>query len=219
MTASEDDVNAGQAVYTNRALKLYDFVVLGVSNRFIWKCPTSRLLHHYNQHVTGCHLDVGVGSGYYPDHCRLPANPRIALMDLNPTALDYAAKRIARYKPETYRNNVLDPISLDCDRFDSVAVNYLLHCLPGPLQSKAVVFDHLSPLINSGGRIFGSTLLQGGVRRSWAAKALMRTYNRKGIFSNDADSAEVLESELRRRFDDVTLQIIGCAALFSGRVR
>jgi hypothetical protein len=45
-------VEAGQAVYTNRTLAVYDLVVLGISNRFIWKCPTRRLEEHYNQHIS-----------------------------------------------------------------------------------------------------------------------------------------------------------------------
>ena len=62
---SDEQVTAGQAVYSKRVLRIYDFVVLGVSNRFIWKCPTQRLEQHYNQHITANHLDVGVGTGYF----------------------------------------------------------------------------------------------------------------------------------------------------------
>ncbi len=36
------DVVAGQAVYTKAILAMYDLLVLGVSNPFIWKCPTPR---------------------------------------------------------------------------------------------------------------------------------------------------------------------------------
>ncbi len=28
-------------------------------------------------------------------------------------------------------------------RFDSIGLNFLLHCLPGTLREKAIVFDHL----------------------------------------------------------------------------
>jgi hypothetical protein len=35
--------------------------------------------------------------------------------------------------------------------------------------------------------LFGSTLLQGGVRRTWLAMGLMAAYNWKGIFSNRGD--------------------------------
>ena len=169
-------------------------------------------------HVTANHLDVGVGTGYFLDRCRFSSNaPRVALMDLNQNALDFASHRIARYAPETYVRNVLEPIPIDAAKFDSVGINYLLHCLPGTIESKSVSFDHLKALMNSGAVIFGSTLLQGGVARSWPAKRLMDFYNSKGIFSNESDDIDGLQRALGQRFRSVSIEIVGCAALFSGR--
>ena len=139
-------------------------------------------------------------------------------MDLNKHTLDYASRRIARYAPVTFQRNVLEPIELAGGAFDSVGVNYLLHCLPGTLRTKAVVFDHLRPLLNAGAVLFGSTLLQGGVKRGWAAKRLMRFYNGKGIFSNEGDDLETLTLELERRFRNVSVEVVGCGALFSATV-
>jgi hypothetical protein len=214
-----EQVTAGQAVYTKRVLGSYDTLVLGFSNQFLWKCPTERLLQHYNRHVTANHLDVGVGTGYFLDHCRFPSQaPRIAMLDLNQNALDFASRRIARYTPEKYLLNVLEAISTDAAKFDSVGINYLLHCLPGPMESKAVALDHLKALMNRNAVLFGSTLLQGGVSRNWFARRLMDIYNSKGIFSNRNDTLEGLELALRERFRDVTVEVVGCAALFAGRV-
>jgi ubiquinone/menaquinone biosynthesis C-methylase UbiE len=219
MRTTTEQVEAGQAVYTKRTLGLYDFAVLGISNRFIWKCPTSRLLAHYDRHVSANHLDVGVGTGYFLDRCRFPApTPRIALLDLNPSSLDVASRRIARYRPVTFRRNVLEPIAIDAPKFDSVGVSYLLHCLPGSIESKSVALDHLKALTNPGAVLFGATLLYGGVPRSWCAKRLMELYNEKGIFSNRADDVEGLTRELKRRFRAVVVELVGCAAVFSGRV-
>jgi hypothetical protein len=213
-----DDVAAGQAVYTNRTLSLYDFFVLGISNRFIWKCPTPALLAHFDRHVTANHLDVGVGTGYFLDHCRFPVSePRIGLIDLNFTALGFALARVSRYRPIGWRYNVLDPIDFDQPPFDSVSLNYLLHCLPGGIASKARVFDHLRPLMNPGAVLFGSTLLQGGVARSRAARRLMSIYNDRGIFSNVHDDLDGLRQALAARFREVSVEVIGCAALFSAR--
>ncbi len=219
MSPSHEQVRAGQAVYSRRTLPLYDFVVLGVSNRFVWKCPTPRLVTHYDRHVSANHLDVGVGTGYFLDRCRFPlARPRVALMDLNPASLDHAARRIARYRPDTWRCNVLEPIDLPAASFDSIGINYLLHCLPGSIADKAVVFDHLKPLLKPGACLFGATLLHGGVPRSAAARGLMALYNRKGIFANRADDLDGLRQALERRFSDVRLEVVGCAALFVARV-
>ena len=218
MGATNESVAAGQAVYTKRTLLAYDLVVLGVSNRFVWNCPTRRLVAHYDEHITANHLDVGVGTGYFLDRCRFPSStPRIALMDLNTDTLDFASRRIARYHPHTYRRNVLEPIQLDEEGFDSIGINYLLHCLPGSINSKSVVFDHLMGLMKPNAVLFGSTLLQGGVPRNWSARRLMAIYNKKGIFSNRGDDLGDLRRALEARFRDVTVDVVGCAALFAGR--
>ena len=62
MPISSEDVEAGQAVYSRRVLGIYDILVLGLSNRWIWKCPTKHLLEHYNRCLSSNHLDVGVGT-------------------------------------------------------------------------------------------------------------------------------------------------------------
>lgn len=219
MSISAEQVEAGQAVYTRRTLGVYDIVVLGISNRFIWRCPTQRLVGLYDKHITGNHLDVGVGTGYFLDHCRFPSQtPRVALMDLNQNTLDFASQRVARYKPETYVRNVLEPISIDAAKFDSVGINYLLHCVPGPIETKAVAFDHLKAVMSPNAVLFGSTLLHGGVPRNWFARRLMDVYNKKGIFSNRHDSLGGLKQALGERFREVSIEVVGCAALFSARV-
>jgi 2-polyprenyl-3-methyl-5-hydroxy-6-metoxy-1,4-benzoquinol methylase len=215
---TEEQIQAGQASYTKNLLAIYDILVLGISNSLIWKCPSSRIEELYNKHVSANHLDVGVGTGYFLDRCEFPAeNPRVALMDLNPNTLDFASKRISRYKPERYRHNVFDAISTKIQPFDSVGMNYLLHCLPGSISEKAVVFDNLKAIMNRNAAIFGSTILQGDAPRSWTAKRLMGLYNKKGIFANTADDFESLKEALNRRFENVSVELIGCVAMFSGR--
>lgn len=218
MSVTAESVEAGQAIYTKRLLAFYDLAVLGISSRFVWKCPAPLIEAHYNAHVTANHLDVGVGTGYFLDRCRFPSpTPRLALMDLNPDTLEVASRRIRRYKPETYRRNVLDPISVDARRFDSVGINFVLHCLPGSMASKSVAFDHLKALMNPGGVLFGATLLHDGVTRSWLARRLMSLYNSKRIFSNEQDDLPALRRALEQRFRDVSVVVVGCGALFSGR--
>jgi hypothetical protein len=218
-TISADSIEAGQAIYTQRTLRLYDPIVLGISNQFIWQCPTQSLIDLYHNNITANHLDVGVGTGYFLDRCQFPSlTPRIALMDLNNNALEFAARRLVRYQPERYCQNVLEPITLEVKKFDSVGVNYLLHCLPGSIESKAIAFDYLRLIMNPNAVIFGSTILQGSVPRNWLAKRLMGVYNSKGIFSNQDDDLEGLERSLNNRFRDVSIQVVGCVALFSGRV-
>ena len=210
--------DAGQAVYTRRALRVYDFLVLGISNRFFWKCPTRILVDLYTNHVTSNHLDVGVGTGYFLDRCRFPtAAPDIVLMDPNPNTLEFTYERIERYRPGTHLGSVFEPIPGDVGMFDSVGINYVLHCLPGTIESKAVAFDCLKEVMNHNAVIFGATLLQRGPAHNWMAQRLMALYNKKGIFSNRSDSLEGLNQVLVQRFMDVSIQVVGCAAIFTAR--
>ncbi|WP_193176548.1 class I SAM-dependent methyltransferase [Oricola nitratireducens] len=211
------DVAAGQAVYTPFTLAAYDWFVLGFSNRLLWRCPTSNLRDLYARNVGATHVDIGVGTGYFLDKTPWPVpDPRITLVDLNPHSLEAAAKRIARYKPETVTANCLEPLPVE-GPFDSVGLCYLLHCLPGGIAEKAIVFDRVAPVLAENGVIFGATILQGDTPRSLPARALMKLYNRKGVFSNAADTFQDLRQALENRFADVALRRFGAVVLFEAR--
>lgn len=210
-------VEAGQAVYTPFTLWVYDWVVLGFSNQFLWRCPTKHLRALYQRNVSARHLDIGVGTGYFLDKARWPVeDPQITLLDLNPNSLAAAAARIARYAPHTVTANVLEPLP-SLQKFDSVGLNYLLHCLPGTITQKAVLFDHIRPALAPGAKVFGATILQGDSPRSMPAQMLMNFYNGKGIFSNAHDTFEDLEAALKARFENVSLDRRGAVALFEAQ--
>ncbi len=115
------------------------------------------------------HLDVGVGTGYLLDHAQFPvAHPEITLLDTNPACLNMASRRIARHAPRVVQANVLDPLPA-IEPFSSVGLCHLLHCVPGDIPAKAVVFDNMKAVMSPGARIFGATIVQGSAPRSWAA--------------------------------------------------
>ena len=209
------DIDAGQAVYSRKILLIYDWYVLGFSNRFIWCNPTPALVRLYSESISARHLDVGVGTGYFLDKCQFPVQfPDIALLDLNNNSLAATHNRIRRYQPRCYQANILEPLDMPEKPFSSISVNYLFHCVPGCISEKAIAFDYLLPYLQEGGVIFGSTLLQQGVKRSRMAQKLMAVYNEKGIFHNQQDSQEELEQALESRFSRYELTIKGCAAIF-----
>jgi ubiquinone/menaquinone biosynthesis C-methylase UbiE len=208
----------GSESYNPFVLAIYDLYVLGISNHLIWRCPTQKIIEFYNTHLSANHLDVGVGTGYFLDKCKFPTSqPRIALLDLNPNSLSQTAQRIKRYTPSTHQANVLDPINLDIEGFDSIALNYLLHCLPGTMTSKHKVFAQLKPLLNDGGTLFGTTILGQGLAPNFVAKRLMGIYNKRGIFSNTQDNLEDLERGLADNFKTYSTHIVGNVAFFIGQ--
>lgn len=207
------------AIYNRALLAVYDAYVLGFSNRWVWRCPSARILALYNLHVAGRHLEVGVGTGYFPDHCRFPvAAPAIDLLDIHPDTLTTASRRLSRYRPQAIRANVLEPLPDLSVGYGSIAVNYLLHCLPGPLTDKAGrVFAQLAPLLDpEEGRLFGATILGEGLPHNALGRRLMDVYNDKGIFGNRQDNEADLRSQLQAHFPAHELEIHGCVALFLG---
>ena len=142
----------------------------------------------------------------------------MALLDLSTSCLDAASRRVSRFDPERLEANVLEPIDYDGPRFDSAGLNYVLHCLPGDMRSKAVALDHVMALMNPGATVFGATLLHDGVHRNWLARQVMARNNAHGIFSNTSDSLDELRAVLSERLSDVSLEVCGCVAMFSGRV-
>lgn len=145
-------------------------------------------------------------------------DPRIVLLDPNQACLDTASDRLSRYDPSCVRASALAPLP-HLDRFDSISLTYVLHCLPGPMVDKAVVFDHLTAVLEPDAVVFGATLLSGGVHRNWYARSVMAFNNRRGIFSNEADGLDSLTHELAVRFDDVEVKVVGCVGVFSARAR
>ena len=219
MTTAMDAV-AGAAYYNRATLLAYDLWVLGISNRYAWQCPTTTLIEHFNQHLGARHLDIGVGTGYLLDHCLFPvSNPDIVLADVNPASLEAAAHRIRHLHPQTWLTNVLDAFRIEGAPFDSVSMNYLLHCLPGTFSEKSLAVEHAMAQLKRGGVLFGATILGDGVTHNALGSMLMRVYNRQGIFSNREDSADALQQMLEKHLKSVQLHIVGRVALFSGKRR
>ena len=93
---SSDAAYAGQEVYSRAFLRIYDPVILGFYGNVVWRCPTSRLVEQYRQHVGHRHLDVGPGTGYFlEERARLPHDAQITLLDPNPYVLAHAARRLS----------------------------------------------------------------------------------------------------------------------------
>jgi hypothetical protein len=114
----ETSSEAGAAVYSRNVLSIYDPFVLGFSSRFAWGSPAGKTVDFYNEHVTGRHLDVGVGTGYFLDNCTFPVSePVIGLLDMNGNSLGATAERLKRYRPMTFTADVLQPITLDEEPF------------------------------------------------------------------------------------------------------
>jgi ubiquinone/menaquinone biosynthesis C-methylase UbiE len=177
------------------------------------------MMSRYQAAVGARHLEIGVGTGYFPAHARFPVNdPEITLVDLNETSLDHTAKRIAHLAPRWVVADARQPLRLAGvpeNHYDSVALNLVLHCIPGDLIKKGAVIANAAAALVPGGKLYGSTILSRGVKVPWAARKRMDACNRNKIFSNAEDSLDDLESVLQKHFTSFRLEVRGVVALFT----
>jgi SAM-dependent methyltransferase len=209
-----DPAYPGQAHYTSWVLRIYDLLALDIYGPLVWRCPTRRLVQHYAQHLGRQHLDVGPGSGYFLEHARLPAGASVLLVDANRDVLAYASRRLQHLNPSVLRADVCMPLPVD-QRFDSVALNYVLHCLPGPMSRRAPTIRNIAALLEPGGVLFGATVLGTPELHTWLSRAAMRENNRRGIFDNLSDTEDALRDILNQSFEVVDLHVVGSVAVFS----
>ncbi|HUU24831.1 MAG TPA: class I SAM-dependent methyltransferase [Methyloceanibacter sp.] len=219
--ADGDAIARAHAVYTPTALRFYDVVVHGLSNRIAWRCPTSRVVSLYEDNLSANHLEAGVGTGLFLDRAGKGFD-RLVLADINEHCLDRSARRLARFRPQRVHANLLEPLPSDLVPsdllpFDSVGLTYVLHCLPGRMEEKLVAVDHLKPLMGEGAVLFGATILGRGITPNPAARALLDLYNAKGVFNNRGDDLEALKTGLEQRFAVVEIEQRGLVALFRAR--
>lgn len=219
MTTSprSDQVHAGQAIYRPWTLPLYDLVAFKVNCRVLFRVPVSEVAAMFDRNVSPEHLDVGVGTGYFLDHCTAPRRS-ITLADLNEHSLHHAARRLARFDVTTVQANALEPLPLPERSFGSASMNFLLHCVPGSIREKAGVLDNVAACVRPGGRIFGATVLTKEVPVGPVARAMFPSLNRRGVMNNAQDSLGDLRTELAARFPDHRLTVHGCTALFEAEV-
>ena len=213
------NTESGASVYSPTILKLYDFAVLGLSNRFVWQCPTKTvLLPFYKEHLGLKHLDVGVGTGFYIARAGLTRSHQVSLLDLNENSLRAAAAQVKQAKVRTFMRDVMQPSSEPADTgYDSISLFYLLHCLPGTMDDKETAIANLKRYLSKDGVLYGATILGDEAAHNPIGRMLLKLYNDKGVFHNMADTLNDLQRMLRRQFQNVQIRRHNKVALFVAR--
>ncbi|KAI9739228.1 MAG: hypothetical protein M1834_007441 [Cirrosporium novae-zelandiae] len=207
----------GAAIYSRWLLAIYDWWVLGVVNSYAWRCRTTKvLLPFFRENMGKNHLDIGVGTGYFLSHAKIPADVHMTLADLNPNALEASKAKMGRPDTECILHDIFEPLPTK-QRFNSVSMFYLLHCMPGPPSRKTAIFDHLKFNLTRDGVVYGATILGTGVKHNLFGKAVLKLGNTVGFFDNRKDSEEAVVESLRRNFHEVESRTVGAILLFKAK--
>jgi SAM-dependent methyltransferase len=212
----DDPAYRGQSDYNGALLRLYDPLVLGPIARYVWRCPAEAGVRMYRQHIRPNHLDVGPGTGYFLEHAGLPAGSRVTVLDPNRNVLEHVTRRLRDLDVTAVEADVLKPLPV-AGPFDSAAMNAVLHCLPGPLERKAVAVANVASVLAPDGTFFGASVLGRSGRHTRLGRAFLTAFNRRGAFDNLDDTEEGIAEILRRSFRQVTIETLGGLALFTAR--
>ena len=210
----DDPAYRGQSEYTPFFLKIYDPLILGFFTRVVWRCPTPLLVERYRRHIRHRHLDVGPGTGYFLERAGLPDGAPVTLLDPNVNVLDHASRRLQRLDITAVQADVLKPLPLNAT-FDSAALHFVTHCLPGPLSRKAAAVANVATVLVPTGVLFGASILGPSAPHTWLARKMLDANNRRGIFDNLGDTQEGVRDILGAAFEQVELETVGSMAIFA----
>ena len=213
-----DPVPVGASVYNRYSLVLYDLLVHFFSNRFVWRCPTVHLIEHARACLSPKHLEMGIGSGKLFQKVSVGrAFERLAIADVNLDCLGFARKVLHQENPETWKVNLLNPRE-EIQRlsgFQSIGLNYVLHCLPLEFREKLELCGRLMDrCLEDGGVLSGCTLFP-NLNPSRFSRKLMGFYNRRGVFHNQSDDPKLFWEWIDARGLDPQFYTVGCVGFFS----
>ncbi|WYZ34173.1 hypothetical protein EsH8_I_000449 [Colletotrichum jinshuiense] len=207
----------------------YDKYVLGFNMRYIWGCPTDDILvPFFSENFSRNHLDCGVATGFFPAVAlarpfRANSKQRLTLLDLNPNPLRAAKNRVLAVSTTTevscVEADVTEPLpkALQGERFDSISMFNLFHCMPGG-KGKLRAFGLYKELLNEDGVLSGCTVLGPSETKSWITKFYLRWYNKWwGVFNNWEDKREDVQAALTQEFEEVETWLIGNTLLFRAK--
>jgi SAM-dependent methyltransferase len=209
----DDPAYRGQSDYNRALLRVYDPLVLGPIIRFVWRFPRQEGVRLYREHIRPNHLDVGPGTGYFLEHAGLPAGSKVTILDPNPNVLRHVTGRLRDLEVTAIEADVLKPLPTP-GPFDSAALSAVLHCLPGPMERKALAIENVARVMAPGGVLFGASVLGTSARHTRIGRAFLWAFNKRGAFDNLDDTEAGLRHILERSFRNVKLEIIGGVAVF-----
>jgi SAM-dependent methyltransferase len=208
-----DPAYRGQSDYSRAMLRVYDPLVLGPIIRYVWRFPREAGVRLYREHIQPNHLDVGPGTGYFLEHAGLPAGSKVTILDPNPNVLGHVTGRLRDLDVTAVEADVLKPLPMP-GPFASAGLSAVLHCLPGPMERKALAIENIARVLSPGGVLFGASVLGRAGRHTRIGRAFLWAFNKRGAFDNLDDTEAGLRDILERSFRDVQLEAVGGVAVF-----
>ena len=200
----------------SKNIQKYDRLVNEINCEKVWKCSKKHIINNYNKNINCNHLEIGPGTGYFLKKKNLNVNlNKLTLVDVNSKILNYSKNNL---KSEYSDINILSHNLFSYEipskvKFNSVGINYVLHCIPGNLQTKLdkLIFN----LGNNKYNLFGASVICDPLHMNPIAEYELIFLNALGIFNNNNDTYEELNEYLNNRNLNFSLKKQGYVAIFN----
>ena len=203
--------------FVSSSIKFYDYLVNDINCNYAWRCNKNNIFDLYRKNLESNHLEIGPGSGYFllPKHHNKKIG-NLFLMDINYPILNHSHNNLKNHFPNVYpiKHNIFEN-SLKFLDFQSVGINYVLHCVPGRLENK------MEKLINNlpeNLTIFGSTVINDFNKQTNLSQVELMVLNKLGIFNNSNDYSNALIKFAKSNKLEFDTQIIGNVLIFKIKV-
>jgi len=185
----------------SKNMRHYDHVVNNINCERVWRCSQQYIMNHYRNYISSYHLEIGPGTGYFLENENIrKANSieKITLVDINSEILEYASENL-QYdysRISTVNCNLFKQTLPTHIKFDSVGLNYVLHCVPGNLEDKVDTLLH--NLDHTDYNLFGATVICDPLHMNPIAEYELTLLNSLGIFHNEDDTYDGLVNYLEK---------------------
>ena len=203
--------------FVSSSIKFYDYLVNDINCNYAWRCNKTNIFDLYRKNLKPNHLEIGPGSGYFllPKHHNKKIE-NLYLMDINYPILNHSHTQLKNHFPNVYpiKHNIFEN-SLKFFDFQSVGINYVLHCVPGSLENK---MEKLIENLPNNVSIFGSTVINDYDKQTNLSKLELMFLNKFGIFNNYDDYSNSFIKFVDSNKLNFNTQIIGNVLIFEIKV-
>ena len=203
--------------FVSRFINVYDYLVNDINCKYAWRCPQKNIFNKYNKYLGRNHLEIGPGSGYFLKNKNIN---NLTLIDINQDILNYSYNNLIsnNYEIKIKNHNIFNQELKLNSEFDSVGLNYVLHCIPGRIENN--IDSIINNLKNKNDYIlFGSSVLNDVNLQTRLSKLELIYLNKNKVFHNTNDYSYNLINYFNINNFNYNYKIIGNVILFSIEIK
>tara|TARA_Y100000991_G_C21955959_1_gene342079 strand:+ start:513 stop:1394 length:882 start_codon:yes stop_codon:yes gene_type:complete len=191
-------------------MKNYDFFVNHINCKYVWECDQRNIIDMYKKNIRSNHVEIGPGTGYFLKEHKFN---NLTLIDVNRDILLECKKNLEKNckNINIINKNVFEKNNkIALNNYDSLGINYVLHCVPNNLSIS--VDNLINNIPKKNYKIFGSTVIPNRNTYNLASLEIF-LLNKMKIFNNKTHTFNDIESYVKK-YLNYEIRRIGNSCLF-----